>query len=178
MLPPTAIARKITPMPRQIRMSDGVSIAERATTEIEAWLHEWGDTLGVEHVEGDPDYQKIDVDLLWFTRRRDYKIEIKADRWHSTGNFFFETVSNKARGTPGCFLYTEADFLFYYFIEPRLLYILPMPRTRRWFENNAHRFEERETTTPVGYAAYTTVGKLVPIAVVLAEVENVSVKQL
>jgi hypothetical protein len=165
-------------MPRQITMAQGTKIAERASTEIEAWLREWHSTINVENVEGDPAYQARDIDLLWTTIARDYTIEIKADRWHETGNFFFETVSNKEKGTPGCFLYTEADFLFYYFVEPRTLYILPMPRTREWFLTALDRFEERETTTPIGAEHYTTVGRLVPIDLVLTEVKGVKEKQL
>jgi hypothetical protein len=51
-------------MTRKIPMSEGVRAAERASTEIEAWLREWHGTVNLENVEGDPDYQKIDVDLL------------------------------------------------------------------------------------------------------------------
>jgi hypothetical protein len=163
---------------RKTTMSEGARVAGRASTEIEAWLREWHGTVDVENVEGDPAYQKADVDLIWTTAVRDYAIEIKADRWHETGNFFFETDSNKEKGTPGCFLYTEADFLFYYFVEPRRLYILPMPRTREWFLHNLARFKERQTTTPVGNEHYTTAGRLVPIEIVLAEVKGVKVKQL
>ena len=159
-------------------MHEGAQVARRASPEIEAWLREWHGTVDVENVEGDEAYQKIDVDLLWTTIARDYAVEIKADRWHETGNFFFETVSNKERGTPGCFLYTEADFLFYYFVEPRTLYILPVPRVRDWFLKNVERFEQRETTTPVGGEHYTTVGRIVPIELVLKEVTGVKVKQL
>ncbi len=165
-------------MVRKISMTEGVKTAERAATEIEAWLREWPGTVNVENVEGDPAYQQKDIDLLWTTFLRDYTLEIKADRWHTTGNFFFETVSNKEKGAPGCFLYTEADFLFYYFIEPRKLYILPMPRTRRWFLANLERFKEQETTTPVGSEHYTTVGRLTPIETVLNEVAGIKVKQL
>lgn len=165
-------------MSRKVSMSEGSRVAARASTEIEAWLREWHGTVNVENVEGDEGYQRVDVDLLWTTILRDYAIEIKADRWHETGNFFFETASNKEKGTPGCFLYTGANFLFYYFVGPRKLYILPMPRAREWFLANMSRFEERETTTPVGREHYTTVGRIVPIEAVLKEVKGVKVKQL
>jgi hypothetical protein len=165
-------------MSRKISMQEGVKVAERASTEIEAWLREWHDTVDVQNVEGDPEYQAKDIDLIWSTRVRDYTIEIKADRWHETGNFFFETVSNKEKGTIGCFLYTDANFLFYYFTEPRKLYILPMTRARDWFLANLSRFAERETTTPIGAEHYTTVGRLVPIETVLKEVNGVKEKQL
>lgn len=160
-------------MTRQISMEDGNWVAQQAAKDIEAWLRGLKQTLRVQNVEGDPAYQRVDVDLLWTTRKRTYKVEIKGDRWHRTGNFFFETTSNAEKGTPGCFLYTEADLLFYYFLEPRILYILPMPATRQWFEANAHRFEERRTTTPAGNGHYTTVGQLAPIRTVLREVAGV-----
>ena len=63
--------------------------------------------------------------------------------------------------------------MFYYFVVPRTLYLLPMPATWEWFVSNIDRFRERETTTRVGSEIYTTVGRLVPIAVVRGEVGGV-----
>jgi hypothetical protein len=160
-------------MRRRISMAESVPVAVRATQAIESWLRGLEQTVDIRNVEGNPAYQRIDVDLLWKTRRGSYRVEIKGDRWHRTGNFFLETLSNQEKGTPGCFLYTQADLLFYYFIEPRLLYILPMPATREWFLTRWHRFPERRTTTPVGDRYYTTVGRLVPIEVLVQNVPNV-----
>lgn len=160
-------------MPRQISMQRGVHVANQAAADIEAWLRGLPQTQTLQNVEADPHYREIDVDLLWTTHKGRYRIEIKGDRWHRTGNFFFETHSNKEKGTPGCFLYTQADLLFYYFVASKVLYILPMPACREWFEHNIDRFAVRETTTPVGTDFYTTVGRLVPIKVVLSEVEGV-----
>ncbi len=101
-------------MLRSITMSDASDVARQASAEVEAWLRRRPDTLDVRNVEDDPEFQRVDVDLVWTTHRRSYTIEVKGDRWHETGNFFFETLSNKEKGTPGCFLYTQADFLFYY----------------------------------------------------------------
>ncbi len=157
-------------------MQEGLSVAQLATQDIEEWLRSLPQTRSVENVEGDPRYQAQDVDLIWTTSRGRYRVEIKGDRWHGTGNFFFETMSNQERGTLGCFLYTEADLLFYYFVEPRELYILPMPATREWFLANRVRFRQSSTTTDLGRGrTYTTVGHLVPIQAVLAEVEGVYV---
>lgn len=61
---------------------------------------------------------------------------------------------------------------------PRTLYILPVPIARQWFVANMSRFEERETTTPIGDEHYTTVGRLVPIQDVLREVTPVKREQL
>jgi len=165
-------------MTRQISMEAGAQVARQAAADIEAWLRGLKQTVSVQNVEDNPAFQRIDVDLIWKTRKGSYKIEIKGDRWHTSGNFFFETHSNKEKGTPGCLIYTGADWVFYYFIVPRILYILPMPATRQWFLANADRFQERSTTTPVGNGGYTTVGRLVPIGVILREIPGVKKEQL
>ncbi len=165
-------------MPRQYTMRAADQIARRAAHEIETWLRARPETLRTQNVEADPRYRARDVDLIWETHRRTYQIEIKGDRWHTSGNFFFETHSNKEKGTPGCFLYTQADLLFYYFVTPRTLYILPMPATRDWFLTHRAEFPERATTTPVGDAVYTTVGQLVPIERVVRHVPGIEIRQI
>ncbi len=160
-------------MPRKITIEDAFRVARMAAEDIERWLHSFEETVSVVNVEALPEYQALDIDLIWTTQKRTWKLEIKGDRWHGTGNFFFETDSNRERGTPGCFMYTAADYLFYYFVTPAELYCLPMPATREWFLANLQRFRQRETTTPVPGGTYTTVGRLVPIRVVLAEVSGV-----
>jgi hypothetical protein len=150
----------------------------RAARDLHAWLSADPHTVRVRNVEDDPDWHRVTVDLIWKARRRAYRIKVKGNRWHTTGNFFFETHSNKEKATPGCFPYTQADLVFCYFGEPHLLYILPMPATRDWFLANSAHFRERATTTPVGDETYTTVGCLVPIQVVLREVAGVKKKQL
>ena len=160
-------------------MNEGLQVAKQASAEIEAWL--WGklDTVNVRNVENNPAFQRIDVDLIWTTQTNEALVEIKGDRWHKSGNFFFETHSNREKRTPGCFMYTEADWLFYYFTTPRTQYMLPMPKTRDWFTANINRFQERSTTTPVqGGGYYTTVGRLVPIQTVLQQVPSVVKGQL
>ena len=164
----------MAPEPRKIPFDDAHKVSQHALRDILKWLKAIPQTVDIKIVEDDPVYREIDVDLLWTTQRRQYQVEIKGDQWHQTGNFFLETQSNKEKQTPGCFLYTQADLVFYYFIEPSILYILPMPLTRKWFQNNLRRFEERSTTTPVGNAQlYTTVGRLVPINTLLEEIPTV-----
>lgn len=161
------------------------SVARRAATDVTAFLHDfWPQTVAVHNVEDDPAYQLHDVDLLWSLLEKDgtlriIPVEIKGDRYHRTGNFFFETVSNEGRGTEGCFMYTRAEWLFYYFVESGALYCLPMHGVRPWFEENMERFQERRTSTPVdnGKDHYITVGRLVPIQTVLEEVPGVLVYQ-
>ncbi|MGL5196688.1 MAG: nuclease-related domain-containing protein [Chroococcales cyanobacterium] len=165
--------------PRTYTMQESTQVASRATADITQWLQNFPRTISIQNVENDPHYQALDVDLLVTTDRGESKLEIKGDRYHKTGNFFFETHSNREKNTPGCFLYTEADWLCYYFVEIALLYLLPMPQTRDWFLNNIERFQSKSTTTPIrGGGHYTTVGRLVPIKVVLQEVPEVKKYQL
>lgn len=159
-------------------MNKGLQVATLAATDIETWLRSKPETVSVHNVESEPAFRQIDVDLIWTTHNRSYFVEIKGDRWHTTGNFFFETHSNLEKGTPGCFLYTQADWLFYYFVTPRTLYMLPLPATRDWFVANIDRFRERSTNTRVRDNYYTTLGRLVPISVVVQEVPGVKKEQL
>jgi hypothetical protein len=155
------------------------SVARQAAEELTAFLQAvWPQTVAVHNVEEDPAYQAHDIDLLWSVIEKEQlrviPVEIKGDRYHQTGNFFLETVSNEGKGTTGCFLYTRAEWLFYYFVEIGLLYCLPMAAARPWFAANMHRFAERRTSTPVGNnRSYVTVGRLVPVKTLLAEVPGV-----
>ena len=160
-------------MTNSYSMVEGLGVANKASADIEAWLRTKPETIDVVNVENDPDYQRRDIDLIWITQTGQMLVEIKGDRWEKTRNFFFETHSNQEKGTPGCFLYTEADWLFYYFVNTRELYRLPMPKTREWFKITMRRFRERSTTTSVGNSHYTTVGRLVPITTVMLEVSGV-----
>jgi len=162
-------------------MEDTLNVARQAARDIERWLRGQQETIEVQNVEGSAEYRREDVDLLWTVGypaadERVLKVEVKGDRLHKTGNFFFETVSNKGKGTPGCFMYTAADYIFYYFVVPQTLHILPTLATRAWFIENLDRFAKRETTTPVGGGRrYVTVGRLVPIVNVHAEVPGTCV---
>ncbi|MBP8251464.1 MAG: hypothetical protein KAX40_03810 [Herpetosiphon sp.] len=171
--------------PGRYTMRDTNAVAREASRVITRHLKTHPDTILVKNVERDPFYQQMDVDLVWRIKTHPYgirniRIEIKADRLDTTGNFFFETWSNREQGTVGCFLYTAAEYLYYYFVETGKLYILPTEKVRLWFRQHMSEFVERETTTTIngGLGHYTTVGRLVPIARVLAEVDGVEIYPL
>lgn len=106
------------------------------------------------------EYQLKDIDLLVLTKNnKRISIEVKTDRYYNTGNFFFETISNKQKNTPGCFMYTEADYIFYYYTGVNIVYMIPVNESRRWFISNINSFRIRETSTD---DVYITVGRLVP----------------
>jgi hypothetical protein len=170
--------------PRRYSMAEASAVEAGAIAAIVDYLRQRPGTLLVEDVRADFSYRSVDVDLVWTWRGASGQehvtwLEVKADRWHHTGNFFFETESNREKGTPGCFLYTQANYLLYYFVTPRTLYVLPMPATRDWFLANQERFPKRATSTPVGSGEhYVTVGQLVPISEVLKGVSGVGERQI
>ncbi len=165
---------------KQHSMAYTSGIARQAAADVTHFLENYWQkyTVAVHNVEDDKAFQAHDVDLLWTIvdgngRLRTIAIEIKGDRYHHTGNFFFETISNTGKGTPGCFLYTKAHWLFYYFVEIGHLYCLPMMTVQPWFYENSDRFSEQATSTPAGDGRYVTVGRLVPIQTVLDEVPGI-----
>jgi len=166
-------------MPNKSTMDERSETGDKATGDIVKWLRKNKRTVDIINVEDDPRYQAQDVDLIWKSIDQEIKIEIKGDTWHKTGNFFLETHSNEEKDTLGCFLYTEADFVFYYFTEIKTLYVLPMPESRVWFEKHMGEFKEKRTQTIVGNGRYyTTVGRLVPIATLLKNVPSIKKYQL
>jgi hypothetical protein len=169
---------------RQYSMRAASAVALQATTDLEIYLRNKPETIEVLNVEDDPTCRAQDIDLIWMVRRPDGSqtvttIEIKGDRYYHTGNYFLETISNEAKNTPGCFLYTAADYVFYYFVEEKELHVLPMPATRDWFLQHLQAFREKKTSTPVGRADfYVTVGRLVPRSLLRKEVTGVKIISL
>ena len=92
--------------------------------------------LRVENVEDDWDYQRRDIDLIWYRAIRGFErtaVEIKCDAHFGTDealarspdypyytlrtdNFAVETLSNDQAGTPGWVFGSQADMLLYYFV--------------------------------------------------------------
>jgi hypothetical protein len=165
-------------MPNIATMQQRLPIAQQAIEDIVKWLRSKSETVEIINVENEKHYQDMDVDLIWKTKDGDIKIEVKGDRYHTTGNFFLETFSSEELQTPGCFMYTEADFVYYYFVGIKRLYIMPMPDTRIWFKEHLTNFRESKTHTDMGYGKhYTTVGRLVPIKILMENVPSISIVQ-
>ena len=148
--------------------NDANNIASQASEEITTFLLSLPTTVKVVNVEKNKLYQNVDIDLIWYVRSQKTgeivkkTIEVKGDTYLSK-NYFFETVSNTSKNTPGCFLVTESDFLFYYFIKTKELHIMPTNEVRDWFLDNQHKFYEATTSTsgPNKYL-YSTKGRKVP----------------
>lgn len=152
-------------------------VAKKGAEEVTKFLYSLQNTVAVINVENDNYYQDKDIDLIWryysneLNKTLEKTIEIKADRHHYTGNYFFETVSNIQKNTPGCFMYTESDVIFYYYIEKKELHMLPTIKTRNWFISNRSRFKEAKTSTTGSKGLlYTSKGSKVPRGIVKNEV--------
>lgn len=173
-------------------------VGEIASRAVRKYISSIRETTYLKNVESDKAYQKKDIDYVWkFVmngEERVRKIEVKGDTYSHTGNIFLETVSNVGKGTPGCFLYSEADYFYYYFIDTRELNIIPLKQTRNWFEKNKHKYREVETSTIITTdgkelsleeyrngdytekARYYSLGKLVPKRILYKEAGVIRLK--
>ena len=77
-------------------MNETLEVTNKATIEITNYLQGLPSVERVENVEEYRAYQVKDIDLLFKTKLKNgntqvKSIEIKADRWYKTGNYFFPT---------------------------------------------------------------------------------------
>ncbi|MEZ5334929.1 MAG: hypothetical protein R2741_06700 [Methanolobus sp.] len=161
-------------------MGDTDSRGKAGTADIEKYLNRLPETIRVVNVEENEKYRAQDIDLIWLRKGdsgyHETLIEVKADYQEKTGNYFIETISNDKKDTPGCFMYTEANYVYYYFFNIKELHILPMPSSKEWFIANMDRFKEMRTSTRInGKIAYYTIGRLVPKEEMQKEVDGIQV---
>jgi len=145
-------------------MRDASETARVGTAHVVGYLQTQLTTVSVENVEDDEIYRSKDIDLIW-TRKHNgivkkLSVEVKVDTYFQTGNYFFETHSNVEKNTPGCFIYSEADYFFYYFLNIEI-HVIDLAPVRSWFLENLDDFPSRRTTAPVGRDFYHTEGRLV-----------------
>ena len=69
---------------------------------------------------------------------------------------------------------SEADWLFYYFMNPRLLYLLPLPETRNWLKDNLNQFPSKI----IENENYKTIGKSVKVHTVMENINEARMIQL
>lgn len=145
-------------------MQQASQTARIGTAHVVNYLHTQRTTVAVVNVEDDETYRTQDIDLIW---KREFNgvcknvcVEVKVDTYFHTGNYFFETFSNVEKNTPGCFLYSQADYFFYYFLNAEL-HLIELQPVRAWFKDNIDRFAAKRTRTPVGQGFYHTEGRLV-----------------
>lgn len=163
---------------RRYTMREASEVGKVASEHVSRYFTSLPETHSFDSVEKIPAWQDRDVDFLWNRKGRAIatKVEVKGDRHYGTGNYFLETSSNEGKGTAGCFLYTHADLVAYYFVPQWELHLLPMPASKEWFVAQMGRFEEKKTSTATdGSGSYVTVGRIVPRAIMHAEVGGIHV---
>lgn len=101
-------------------------------------LHNSRKTRGVLDVRYDAYFQALDIDFLQLDiNDKVNKIEVKTDRQgHQTGNFVYETQSHT---TDGCLNRSHADYIYYYLCESNEVWVVSMPRLRKWLEKEQLR---------------------------------------
>ncbi len=138
-------------------MASRDAFAKLASTAVEILLtknKKRCNLVNIINVENNPKYQKKDIDLVVHVRTPENKIklsniEIKGDTYPSgdisqplgmidEGNFFIEIISNdtKEPRTPGCFMYTESDVVYYLYVATGTLYQLKTNSVREWFKEH------------------------------------------
>ena len=103
------------------------------------WKHK--STLKVIDVTKDEWFQQFDIDFLQVDCNGSInKIEVKTDRLaDKTVNMVYEIWSDRRIYAKGCFEKTEADYIFYYLINTKVLYIFNTQELRTWVNEHENK---------------------------------------
>lgn len=103
----------------------------------------------------------------------EFKVENK-----TTGNLFLEVWSNKSRRTTGWMFHLNTDYLFYYFLDSRKLYVFDFDELALWAfgsrEQKANIWRYREVPQSAYSQKNDTWGRIVPIQ---ALVDSLNVRE-
>jgi hypothetical protein len=82
----------------------------------------------VENVSGVAEYRVKDIDFIITTHENDkLAYELKTEPTaNKTGNFFYEYTCNVEKNTPGCFMFSEADYWMTFIPQSGMLYVFPL----------------------------------------------------
>ena len=109
-------------------------IGNKGENAIFNFLSTYPSTTAIIDVTKDKWFQQFDIDFIWQdTEYNIFKIEVKTDRFADrTGNMVYEVYSDKRTHSKGCFEKTEADYIFYYLINSKTLYVFNTKELREW----------------------------------------------
>ena len=96
-------------------------------------------------------------------------IELKTDSYDN-GNIYIETLSNRLTGTKGYIYKSKAYWLYYYYINIRLLWEFKMGALRNWFDENKDKYILFRKV--VYNNGYTSEGYAIPLLDVLHDLEK------
>lgn len=159
--------------------NDKLKLADKACIDITKYLESTG--YKVMNVEGDREYQKKDIDILIEKSGINLSVEIKGDSYYPK-NFYIEEISNVNKNTPGCLLYTESDYIFYYFIKYKELYIIDTKEFQNWYKLNKDSGKLKEINTkivtPVGGGYYQSYGRTLNIKILMKDLGSKAIKKV
>lgn len=137
---------------------------------IQAFLSTIPSISSVESVSDIEHYQKLDIDFLVTTTSGDVlSYELKTEPTaHHTGNFFYEYICNVEKDTPGCFIFSQADYWMTFIPQSGMLYIFPLIQYRKYVLKRA-KYNQMINVYNKGKL---TRGKLLSIAEVCANVKH------
>lgn len=117
-----------------------LEIGDEGEAAVLAYLNQGSNIESIKDVTADPEYQQKDIDLMVKLKNGDeIAVEIKSDQYTS-GNIYYEAVSNCEHNVPGCMVKSQANSLLYYFTETKELYLINFDAYKKWFEANKDRF--------------------------------------
>ena len=98
-------------------------------------------TINLIDVSKDKWFQRFDIDFIQIANNGSVnKIEVKTDRLaDKTGNMVYEIWSDRRIYAKGCFEKTEADYIFYYLINTKVLYIFNTQELRTWVNKHKNK---------------------------------------
>jgi hypothetical protein len=140
--------------------------SEEGTNHVIKWIRKLPNLAFFWDVQDNPIFQEQDIDVI-IVRKPDIQqtIEIKVDSYYEKSqNIFWEEVSNLEMDNPGCFMYSKATHMFYYFFPGDVLYIFDLPKAREWYIKNKNRFTEKRLLNKCGQYGeftYTSVGRII-----------------
>jgi len=139
------------------------TIEDIARAEILPWLH-----LKCESVEECDSLwlQKIVGDFIVQVEGRKRGIELKAEA-KFTSNLFLEVWSNLPELTPGWMVTSRAHWLFYFFLDTKTLYVIPMRELQAWAfgigQKEGRIYDFKEVAQTKYQQINMTKGRLVPL---------------
>ena len=122
-----------------------INIGKKGEYYIYNYLLSHSSTINLIDVSKDKWFQQFDIDFLQVTNNGINKIEVKTDRLaDKTGNMVYEIWSDRRIYSKGCFEKTEADYIFYYLINTRILYIFNTKELREWVSEHINDLKQTD----------------------------------
>ena len=124
-------------------MKSSLKIGTLGEEIIYKYLKDLDNVTYIEDVRDEFSYRKLDIDfIVKMNNISEYSVEVKTDNYISP-NIFFETFSCVETDSIGCMRKTKAQYIFYYFLKSKELYILKTDKFNEWFDLNVKNFEEK-----------------------------------